>query len=163
MHIWELTSETDNRSAVFILAVLFVQMLALKRLKFCLASYLCVPLPECDNKQVLFVYGKNSCKNEDVSIIMKKNWLLYCRDAQNWTALFPPFSSHRHPEASLTKYQFGQESCPAREYLHSEQLWMLEKVSAAHKSTPTTIPQTPHISKNPFLSWTRLLAKLDKP
>ena len=27
--------------------------------------------------------------------------------------------------------QFGQESCPAGEYLHSERLWMLEKVSAA--------------------------------
>ena len=26
---------------------------------------------------------------------------------------------------------------------------MLEKVSAALKTTPTTIPQTPHISKNP--------------
>ena len=45
--------------------------------------------------------------------------------------------------------QFGQESCPAGEYLHSERLWMLEKVSAALKTTPTTIPQTPHISKNP--------------
>ena len=45
--------------------------------------------------------------------------------------------------------QFGQESCPAGEYLHSERLWMLEKVSAALKNTPTTIPQTPHISKNP--------------
>ena len=30
--------------------------------------------------------------------------------------------------------QFGQESCPAGEYLHSEQLWMLEKVSAALKN-----------------------------
>ena len=49
--------------------------------------------------------------------------------------------------------QFGQESCqescPAGEYLHSERLWMVEKVSAAYKTTPTTIPQTPHISKNP--------------
>ena len=45
--------------------------------------------------------------------------------------------------------QFGQESCPAGEYLHSERLWMLEKVSAALKTTPITIPQTPHISKNP--------------
>ena len=45
--------------------------------------------------------------------------------------------------------QFGQESCPAGEYLHSERLWMLEKVSAALNTTPTTIPQTPHISKNP--------------
>ena len=45
--------------------------------------------------------------------------------------------------------QFGQESCPAGEYLHSERLWMLEKVSAALKITPTTVPQTPHISKNP--------------
>ena len=45
--------------------------------------------------------------------------------------------------------QFDQESCPAGEYLHSERLWMLEKVSAALKTTPTTIPQTPHISKNP--------------
>ena len=45
--------------------------------------------------------------------------------------------------------QFGEESCPAGEYLHSEQLWMLEKVSAALKTTPTTIPQTPHISENP--------------
>ena len=45
--------------------------------------------------------------------------------------------------------QFGQESCPAGEYLHSERLWILEKVSAALKSTPTTIPQTPHNSKNP--------------
>ena len=26
---------------------------------------------------------------------------------------------------------------------------MLEKVSAALNTTPTTIPQTPHISKNP--------------
>ena len=41
------------------------------------------------------------------------------------------------------------ESCPAGKYLHSERLWMLEKVSAALKTTPTTIPQTPHISKNP--------------
>ena len=47
------------------------------------------------------------------------------------------------------KVQFGQESCPAGEYLHSEQLWMLEKVFAALNTTPTTIPQTPHISKNP--------------
>ena len=47
------------------------------------------------------------------------------------------------------KVQFGQESCPAGEYHHSERLWMLEKVSAALKTTPTTIPQTPHISKNP--------------
>ena len=45
--------------------------------------------------------------------------------------------------------QFGQESCPVGEYFHSEQLWMPEKVSAALKTTPTTIPQTPHISKNP--------------
>ena len=45
--------------------------------------------------------------------------------------------------------QFGQESCPAGEYLHSERLWMLEKVSAALKTTPTTIPQTPHIPKIP--------------
>ena len=45
--------------------------------------------------------------------------------------------------------QFGQESCPAGEYLHSERLWLLEKVSAALNTTPTTIPQTPHISKNP--------------
>ena len=45
--------------------------------------------------------------------------------------------------------QFGQESCPAGEYLHSERLWMLEKVSAALKTTPTTIPQTLHISENP--------------
>ena len=45
--------------------------------------------------------------------------------------------------------QFGQESCPAGKYLHSERLWMLEKVSAALDTTPTTIPQTPHISKNP--------------
>ena len=45
--------------------------------------------------------------------------------------------------------QFGQESCPAGEYLHSERLWMLEKVSAALNTTPTTIPQTPHISKIP--------------
>ena len=44
---------------------------------------------------------------------------------------------------------FGQESCPAGEYLHSERLCMLEKVSAALKTTPTTIPHTPHISKNP--------------
>ena len=46
----------------------------------------------------------------------------------------------------------GRKICPVRpagEYLHSERLWMLEKVSAALKSTPTTIPQTPHISKNP--------------
>ena len=47
------------------------------------------------------------------------------------------------------KVQFGQESCPAGEYLHSERLWMHEKVSAALKTTPTTIPQTPHITKNP--------------
>ena len=33
--------------------------------------------------------------------------------------------------------QFGQESCPAGEYLHSERLWMFEKVSAALKITPT--------------------------
>ena len=45
--------------------------------------------------------------------------------------------------------QFGQESCPAGEYLHSERLWMLEKVSASLKTNPTTIPQSPHISKNP--------------
>ena len=45
--------------------------------------------------------------------------------------------------------QFGQESRPAGEYLQSEQLWMLEKVSAALKTTSTTIPRTPHISKNP--------------
>ena len=45
--------------------------------------------------------------------------------------------------------QFGQESCPAGEYLHSERLWMLEKVSATLNTTPTTIPRTPHISKNP--------------
>ena len=45
--------------------------------------------------------------------------------------------------------QFGQESCPAGEYLHSEWLWMFEKVSAALNTSPTTIPQTPHISKNP--------------
>ena len=32
---------------------------------------------------------------------------------------------------------------------HSEQLWMLEKVSSALNTTPTTMPQTPHISKNP--------------
>ena len=50
---------------------------------------------------------------------------------------------------SQESVQFGQESCPAGEYLHSERLWMLEKVSAALKTTPTTIPQTPHISKNP--------------
>ena len=45
--------------------------------------------------------------------------------------------------------QIGQESCPAGDYLLSEQLWMLEKVSAALKTTPTTNPQTLHISKNP--------------
>ena len=50
---------------------------------------------------------------------------------------------------SLRFVQFDQESCPAGEYLHSERLWMLEKVSAALNTTPTTIPQTPHISKNP--------------
>ena len=44
--------------------------------------------------------------------------------------------------------QFGQESCPAGEYLHSERQWMREKVSTALKTTPTTIPQTPHLSKN---------------
>ena len=49
----------------------------------------------------------------------------------------------------LRVFQFRQESCPAGEYLHSERLWMLEKMSAALKTTPTTIPQTPHISKNP--------------
>ena len=41
---------------------------------------------------------------------------------------------------SLRFVQFGQESCPAGEYLHSERLWILEKVSAALKTTPTTIP-----------------------
>ena len=45
--------------------------------------------------------------------------------------------------------QFDQESSPAGEYLHSERLWMLEKVSTALNTTPTTIPQTPHISQNP--------------
>ena len=46
--------------------------------------------------------------------------------------------------------QFGQESNPAWENLHhSEQLWMLENVSAALNSTPSTNPQAPHISKNP--------------
>ena len=45
--------------------------------------------------------------------------------------------------------QFGQEFCPAGEYLLSERLWMLEKVSAALNTTPTTIPQNLHISKNP--------------
>ena len=36
--------------------------------------------------------------------------------------------------------QFGQESCLPGEYLHhSEQLWMLEKVSAALNTTPITI------------------------
>ena len=44
--------------------------------------------------------------------------------------------------------RLGQESCPGGEYLHSERLWILEKVSAALKTTPTTIPQTLHISKN---------------
>ena len=51
--------------------------------------------------------------------------------------------------SNTTKSFVSQESCPTGEYLHSEQLWMLEKVSAALKTTPTTIPQTPHISKNP--------------
>ena len=50
---------------------------------------------------------------------------------------------------SAGEFQFGQEFCPAGEYLHSERLWMVEKVSAALNTTPTTIPQTPHISKNP--------------
>ena len=50
---------------------------------------------------------------------------------------------------SCLSVQFVQESCPAGEYLHSERLWMLEKVSAALNTTPTTIPQTSHISKNP--------------
>ena len=40
--------------------------------------------------------------------------------------------------------KFGQESCPAGEYLHSEQLWMIEKASAALKTTPTTIPLPSH-------------------
>ena len=56
---------------------------------------------------------------------------------------------------SLFLSQFGQESCPAGEYLHSERLWMLEKVSAALNTTPTTIPQTPHISKNPRIDMLR--------
>ena len=39
--------------------------------------------------------------------------------------------------------QFDPESYPAGEYLHSERLWMLEKVSAVLNTSPTTIPQTP--------------------
>ena len=60
------------------------------------------------------------------------------------------YSLFRQSEKRFWRFvQFGQESCPAGEYLHSERLWILEKVSAALKTTPTTIPQTPHNSKNP--------------
>ena len=58
------------------------------------------------------------------------------------------FIPYKTAEQALTVHQFGQKSYPAGEYLHSKRLWMFEKVSAALKTTPTTIPQTPHISKN---------------
>ena len=58
------------------------------------------------------------------------------------------FVSRNFVIKKATACQFGRESCPAGEYLHSERLWMLEKVSVALNTTPTTIPQTPHISKN---------------
>ena len=58
------------------------------------------------------------------------------------------YYSHFHPTNSTSfqkptkkKVHFGQESCPAGEYLHSERLWMLEKASAALNTTPSTIPR----------------------
>ena len=71
--------------------------------------------------------------------------------ALNTTPTTIPQTPHtsKNPQKKRRVVHFGQEFCPAGEYLHSERLWMLEKVSAALKTTPTTIPQTPHISKNP--------------
>ena len=72
--------------------------------------------------------------------------------ALNTTPTTIPQTPHisKKPTKKKSVVQFGQESCPVGEYLHhSEQLWILEKVSAALNTTPITIPQTPHISKNP--------------
>ena len=84
-------------------------------------------------------------------------WKGVC-SSQNYSHYHPTNSTHFQKSTKKKKrfVQFGQTSCPAGEYLHSERLWMLEKMSAALKTTPTTIP---HISKNPQKkSWPRVLS-----
>ena len=82
----------------------------------------------------------------------ERRWMLEKVSAALITTTIPQsphISKNPQKKRNCLFVQFGQESCPAGKYLHSERLWMLEKVSVALNTTPTTIPQTPHIFKHP--------------